>query len=267
LAESDFSALFRTLSDDPDSYLRRDTAAFASAIGRSFYEQILPSASVTLAWSSWALQWLSRTPARISDQVHINASHDAAAIAVYADQAEQDWRAFLTSRGRELREGGRLVVLTMALRDGDFGLRPLVEAMYGALLDLVDEGFIHSDERKRMAIPMVSRSRDNLAAPFVENGHFAGLSMEHLEVFESEDRNWSEFGTDHDAEKFGAKWAAFSRGSVFPTLALSLEGGRHDPRAAKFVDKLEVGMATRLAAAPQPMCIPLARIALVKQDR
>jgi SAM dependent carboxyl methyltransferase len=267
LAESDFSALFRTLTDDPDSYLRRDTATFASAIGRSFYEQILPSASVTLAWSSWALQWLSRTPARISDQVHINASHDAAAIAVYADQAERDWRAFLTCRGRELREGGRLVVLTMALREGDFGLRPLVEAMYGALLDLADEGFIHSDERKRMAIPMVSRSRDNLAAPFVENGHFAGLSMEHLEVFESEDRNWSEFGTDHDAEKFGAKWAAFSRGSVFPTLALSLEGGRHDPRAAKFVDKLEVGMATRLAAAPQPMCIPLARIALVKQDR
>jgi SAM dependent carboxyl methyltransferase len=98
LAENDFSALFRILTDDPDSYLRRDSAAFASAIGRSFYEQILPSASVTLAWSSWALQWLSRTPARISDHVHINASHDAAAIAVYADQAEQDWRAFLTSR-------------------------------------------------------------------------------------------------------------------------------------------------------------------------
>jgi hypothetical protein len=104
----------------------------------------------------------------------------------------------------ELREGGRLIVLTVALRDGDFGLRPLVDAMYGALLNLVDEGFIHSDERKRMAIPMVSRSRDKLAAAFVENGHFAGLSMEHLEVFESEDRNWSDFGTDHDPEKFGA---------------------------------------------------------------
>src|ERR1700749_2694737 len=35
--ENDFTALFKTLADDDDSYLSTDTATFASAIGRSFF--------------------------------------------------------------------------------------------------------------------------------------------------------------------------------------------------------------------------------------
>lgn len=268
LVGNDFNALFRTLADDPDSYLRDEPATFASAIGRSFYKQILPSGSVTLGWSSWSLQWLSRAPSRIPDQVYVNASHDSTARLAYADQADKDWRAFLNSRGRELRNGGRLIVITMARHnDGDFGLQPQVKAMYEALLGLVDEGFIGIDERKRMAIPMISRSRDDLAAPFAENNEFAGFSIEHLDLFNNEDRNWRQFEVDRDPAKFGAQWASFSRASVFPTLALGLDGGRDDRRAAKFVDKLEAGMAARLAAAPQPMSIPLANIVLVRKDR
>ncbi len=204
-------------------------------------------------------------PAPIPDQVHVNATRDAAVRATYSRQANEDWRIFLKNRGRELRPGGQLVVLTMALDDnGDFGLRPLTKAMYGALLGLADEGLIRPDEIKRMAIPMVSRSKEELAAPFSENEPFAGLSITHLHVFNSEDQNWLAFKADHDAKKFGARWAAFSRASVFPTLALGLDGGRDDPRAAQFVNKLEDGTAVRLAAAPEPMRIPLANIVLVK---
>ena len=32
--DNDFTAMFRTLSEDPDSYLRKDAATFASAVGR-----------------------------------------------------------------------------------------------------------------------------------------------------------------------------------------------------------------------------------------
>lgn len=42
--------------------------------------------------------------------------------------------------------------------------------------------------------------------------------------------------------------------------------GLDNPRTAKFVDKLEAGMAARLAEAPQPMRIPLANIVLVRRD-
>src|SRR5262249_41282966 len=103
LPESDFTALFQLLASDPDSYARLDPAAFAFAVGRSFYEQILPADSVTLGWSSWAVQWLSRLPAAIPDQLQIALSSDQVARAAFARQAEEDWRSFLAHRSREMR--------------------------------------------------------------------------------------------------------------------------------------------------------------------
>jgi hypothetical protein len=265
LPDNDFTALFRTLAGDPNSYLRGDPAVFTSAVGRSFYDQILPASSVTLAWSSWAVQWLSRVPAGIPDQVQVAYSRDPAARAAFAGQAGEDWRTFLAQRGRELRPGGRLVVLTMAVDEaGNFGYRPLLEAMYAGLQKMVEEGFVRPEEVLRMAIPTVGRSRADLVAPFAENGCFAGLSIEHLEVFLGEDRIWAQFEESGDAQTFGARWAAFSRASVFPTLAAGLEGGRDDPRAITFVDRLEADVAARLAAAPERMLIPLAKLSIKK---
>src|SRR5436190_9251656 len=43
LPGNDFTALFQTLANDPNSYLRNDLAAFAAALGRSYYQQILPA--------------------------------------------------------------------------------------------------------------------------------------------------------------------------------------------------------------------------------
>ena len=91
LPSNDFSALFEALESDPDSYLRGEAAIFASAVGRSFYQQLLPSGSVTLGWSSWSVQWLSRTPGLIPDQVQVAYSHDANACAAFARQAADDW--------------------------------------------------------------------------------------------------------------------------------------------------------------------------------
>jgi hypothetical protein len=261
---NDFSALFKTLDTDPESYLR-DDATFASAVGRSFYRQLLPSESVTLGWCSWAVQWLSRTPALIPDHVQVAYSRDPAARAAYSRQAAEDWQAFLFHRSRELRPGARLVVLTMASTDdGDFGYRGVLDAMYAGLLALVDEGFLGAGEVRRMAIPTVGRSRADLLAPFSDNGRFADLAIEHAEVFLGDDSIFEHFERDRDAAAFGARWAAFSRASVFPTLALSLDGGSDDSRSGAFLDGLEATMAGRLAAAPQRSIIPLAKLVLAK---
>jgi hypothetical protein len=266
LPDSDFAALFQLLATDSDSYLRHDSAAFAAAVGRSFYEQILPSESVTLGWSAWAVQWLSRVPAIIPDQVQVAFSRDANARAAYARQADADWRSFLTHRAREMRRGARLVILTMARDDcGDFGYRPLLEAMYASLLDLIDQKLISTEEVHRMAIPTVGRTRAEFRSPFGQNGRFADLSIEQFEVFNGEDRIWQDFERTQDASAFGAQWAAFSRASVFPTLAAEMEGGRSDPRGPEFLQRMEARTANRLATAPEEMSIPLAKMVFVKR--
>jgi hypothetical protein len=266
--ENDFSTMFRTLAEDPDSYLAKDAATFASAVGRSFYNQIMPSGSVHLAWSSWAIQWLSRVPAPIPDHIQVAYSDDAAARTAYARQAAQDWHEFIAFRGRELRRGGRLVVMTMAVEgDGEFGYRPLFAAMLDALQELRGAGLVTKDEVHRMCVPVVARREEDFFAPFAPSGRFEQLEIEHLEVFNAEDRFWAQYQSDSNAEAFGAAWASFIRASVFPTLAGALAGGHNDARSTQFFDRLEAGVAERLAAAPEQMLIPLAHLVLIKRPK
>jgi hypothetical protein len=91
------------------------------------------------------------------------------------------------------------------------------------------------------------------------------LTIDHLEMFDAEDRFWARYQSDSDAEAFGARWAAFARAALFPTLTAGLDGGIGDPRAGEFVHRLESAVAERLARAPEPMRIPLASIVLVKR--
>ena len=91
------------------------------------------------------------------------------------------------------------------------------------------------------------------------------MTIEHLEIFNAEDRFWARFQSDGDAEAFGARWAAFARAALFPTLAAALNGGVGDPRAAEFIEQLEAAVAQRLSSAPEPMRIPLASLVLVKR--
>lgn len=264
LPDNDFTALFRTLSRDPASYLNADPAAYAYAIGRSYFQQILPTASVTLGWSSWAVQWLSRAPSIIPDHVQVAFNADASVRAAFHAQAATDWRAFLVARGRELKCGGRLVIVTMSVdRSGSFGYAPVVGAIHDALTALEFEGFLTSGERARMVIPTVGRSAAEFAAPFA-GGPFQGLALERFESYLGDDDIWSGFKRTGDAREFGAEWARFSRASVFPSLAAGLDKPSAE-RRAQFLARLETGMAGRLAAAPTEVVIPLARMTIAKQ--
>ncbi len=255
---------FAVVANDPGSYLRGDAAVFPMAVGRSFYGQILPPASVTLGWSAWAVQWLSRVPAPIPDQLQLAFSDDPGARAAYAAQADADWRTFLAARAAELRPGGRLVIVTMASdAEGDFGYRPCREAMYAGVQACVTERVISAAEASLMAIPTVGRTLDEFLAPFSASA-FDGLRVEAAEIFLAEDDIWRQFLADGDAAGFGARWMAFSRASVFPTLARSIEGQDAEARRAAFIARLGENMAAALATRPEPTKIPLARIALVK---
>jgi hypothetical protein len=265
LPDNDFTAMFRTLADDPDSYLRKDPAAFASAVGRSFYSQILPSNSVHLGWSAWAVQWLSRIPAPVPDHIQPAYSADASVRAAYARQAANDWHEFIAFRGRELSPGGRLVVMTMALDDqGEFGFRPVMAAIMAALTELVAEGMLTDDEVRRMVVPTVGRRAVDFQAPFAPSGRFERLEIEHVEVFDAEDRYWRQYRVDGDAKAFGQRWAAFLRAAVVPTMAAALDPGRD---AASFAGRLSDEVATRMAAAPEQSQIPMAHLVLVKRPK
>jgi hypothetical protein len=273
---NDFTTLFSTLSDDQDSYLKKDSATYASVVGRSFYTQILPSDSIALGWTSWAIHWLRKVPMPIPDHIEISYSTNEEARRAYARQAAEDWHDFIAFRGRELAPGGQIVVLTVGLKpDGRSGFTPAYDAIMTALSRFVAEGFITADEMRRMSIPSTGRDEAAFRAPFHPSGRFEGLEIEHFEMIDGEDRFWSQFQTDKDERAFGANWAEFLRASMFPMLAAAVDvdadtnrgRDRRSDRRRQFVDDLTASVAAALAAAPAPMPIPLAIAVLGKRRR
>ncbi|WP_163800244.1 class I SAM-dependent methyltransferase [Mycolicibacterium sediminis] len=262
--DNDFTALFRTLSHDPDSYLKRDDASFASAVGRSYYKQILPSNSVNLAWSAWALHWLARVPMPVSDHLLAAYTRDPAVRAAYARQAAFDWHEFVAFRGRELCPGGRMVVMTMGVdEDGQLGFGPLVAAISETLEELVARDVITADEYAGMSIPIVGRTAKDFESPFAPSGTFEKLSITGMDLFDGEDRFFKQYRSDGKADAFGAQWAAFVRAALSPTLAGQLTPNRP---ADAFSHALEAGVAARLAAAPAGVRIPLALVVIEKKQ-
>ncbi|MCV7346318.1 SAM-dependent methyltransferase [Mycolicibacterium rhodesiae] len=271
---NDFTTLFDTLANDQDSYLKKDSATYASVVGRSFYSQILPSDSIALGWSSWAVHWLRRTPVPIPDHIEISYSADEDASRAYARQAAEDWRDFVAFRGRELAPGGRLLVLTVGLKpDGTSGFEAAFDAIMTALHQFVRDGLITAEEMRRMSIPSTGRDEKDFRAPFHPSGRFEGLEIEDVELFDGEDRFWAQFQSDKDADAFGANWADFLRGSMFPTLAAAVDvdagptRDRRSTRRREFVDQLHAALAAQLTAAPARMSIPLGLVVLEKRRR
>ena len=164
-----------------------------------------------------------------------------------------------------MRPGGKLVVLTMGLTDdGDFGHRPLLTALSDTLAELCADGVITNEEMQRMSLPIVARAAADFTAPFAPFGHMEGLSVEHLEVTEADDRFFNEYQKDGDARAFGKQWATFCRFTVSDTLAEAVDGAE---RRAAFVARLESGIAARLAAAPERTRIPFATVVLAKKPK
>jgi hypothetical protein len=164
-AANDFNTLFKTLDTDPESYCLGEANVFPAAIGRSFYETVLPSGSVHLGWCSYAIVWLSHIPAPIPGHF-IPLRSVTASLPEFEQQAARDWEKFLSLRARELRTGGRIVVVLPALPDdGISGFENLMNQANNVISDMVADRTITADERAQMVVGAFPRRRSERLAP------------------------------------------------------------------------------------------------------
>jgi hypothetical protein len=263
---NDFNTLFEVLETDPDRYVLSDPRVFPCAVGRSFYGNVIPPEHVCLGWCSYAVVWLSRVPALVPG--HFVALRSTGAVrAAYDRQGAADWETFLSLRASELRPGGRLLVVLPGLNDdGVSGFEALFDHANAALAELVDEGAIAADERRRMVLPVCPRRRCDLLAPFSRDGRFRGLTVEHCELSKLPDTAWTDYNGHGNGEVLATRHAQFFRSAFLPTLAsaLSSAGGAHARRG--FGDWLEDRLKRRLASQPAPLNSFVQTIVLAKQD-
>jgi hypothetical protein len=250
---NDFNSLFEVLDSDPLGYSAPNV--YPCAIGRSFYEQVLPPASVHIGWCSYAAVWLSRIPGPIPG--HFIAVGDrSTASGPFAQQAAQDWKLFLSLRARELRAGGCLVVVLPAVNeDGASGFEKLMDYANAVLVDMVTDGAIRQDERERMVLGSYPRRKSELLAPFKNGGEFEGLVVKECEVLDLPDAAWMDYQRDGDRQVLASRYAMFFRSVFAPSLASAITRVRNgDEQALRaFADRLSDGLTQKLVNNPSPL--------------
>ena len=264
---NDFNSLFEVLDADPDRYVLEDVNVFPGAIGRSFYENVLPPSSVHLGWSSYAAVWLSRVPTLIPGHF-ISLGSTGEVRADFARQGAQDWETFLSLRAKELRSGGRLVVVLPALTDdGVSGFETLMNEANEVLIEMTNDGAITAEERARMALRAYPRRKSGLLAPFANDGQFRNLTVEDFEMSELPDNAWRDYERDGNSEALATKHALFFRSVFMPSLASALTRVRDGDAEAlrEFGDRLEAGLRRRLASQPTAMHSFVQTIVLAKR--
>ena len=264
---NDFNALFEVLDADPDRYVLDDANVFPAAIGKSFYENVLPPSSVHLGWSSYAAVWLSRVPALIPGHF-FPACASGRVRDEFDRQAAKDWETFLSLRARELRPGGRLVVVLPGLPDeGLSGFESIMDDANAVLGEMVADGSITSEERAGMVVGSYPRRKRDLLAPFANDGNFQHLTVEDIEMFNLRDAAWADYERDGNKDALATKHCLFFRSIFMPSLACALDrvrSGDADP-VRIFGDRLEAGLRQRLASQPRAMHSLVQTIVLAKR--
>lgn len=266
---NDFTSLFEVLSSDPDRYLLDQANVFPCAIGRSFYEQVLPPESVYLGWCSNAAMWLRRVPALIPG--HFWSGRSTGAVrAAFERQAAEDWEALLALRAREMRPGARLVVALPAVPDlRSSGIADLMDHANAVLQEMVEEAAITATERAGMVLGSHPRRKREILAPFAKEGHYQGLVVEDYGESELPDHAWIEYQNSGDKEALARTRALFFRSTFMPSLASALTRVRDGDREAvlAFADRLQSGLTRHLVSNPVAANILVQTIVLAKSCR
>lgn len=241
LPGNDFASLFETVVHDPGTYLR--PGVFALAAGRSFYERLLPPASVGLGWTSITVHWLSAAPCPIPDGIWSPLASDQVR-AAWARRSADDWAAFLAARASELLPGGRLVVIGSGADDaGRSGAERAMEAIDAGLADMVAAGTVTAAEHAAMAVPTYYRTAAEWAAPFPH----ADLELVEQRPAILPDPFWPAYEASGDATAYATQVAAFLRAAFEPSLLGALPADR---RAAVADELFARRLPERIAADP-----------------
>jgi hypothetical protein len=265
---NDFNSLFEVLQVDRNSYIAGEAEVYSAAVGKSFYEQVLPSGFVHLGWCSYAAMWLSLLPALIPGHF-ISVRSTGTVRAAFERQAAQDWEKFLILRARELRPGGRLlVVLPCVSDDGSAGLEPMFDQGNAVLEEMAADGVITPEERSGMTLTNHVRQKRELLAPFKDSGTFQQLTVEDFKMLELTDSAWVQYQQDRNMETLASRRALFFRSAFVPSLACALNPGHagNGTALSTFGDQLQQRLIRRFASLSMPLHTLVQTMLMAKKE-
>lgn len=173
LSTNNFNQLFANLARAKALPAAED-GVFSAAIGGSFYESLLPPATVQLAMSFNAVLWLDHLPAEPLENfvVYLGPRSHRADIRVpptvaqaFARLAKGNLEQFLRCRAGELAPGGRLLVSQPGSNQEYCTGEGLYDLVHDACLDLISAGRLDRAAYAKVTIPIYFRTVEEMLAP------------------------------------------------------------------------------------------------------
>ena len=220
-----------------------ESKIFVNACGVSFHKQAYPSNSVDLGFSFTAMHWLSQSPSSFkgTEIMHASGCNDLNICRGEKEQAAIDWNSIIKSRCKELRVGGRMVIVNFCIsKEGYYlGNTEIGVNMWDSFVicwnKLAEEGLIDEEERLGVSFPSYYRSYQEsvegaeaidgikvidciekiVRCPYREewtSGKSNRTPLEHAEWYVPTTRTWSEstfkqaLKNDKDKEKIMEKF-------------------------------------------------------------
>jgi hypothetical protein len=228
LASNNFNQLFANLEEARSDGLFRE-GVYASAVGRSFYDPLLPPGTVHLATCFNSIQWLDQLPPvplpdfvvyRRPNPPRPGLAESSETSAAFERQAERDLVRFLECRARELVPGGKLLLAgpgdTNQARVGD----GFSDVFNDACLDLVAAGRLKREEYERLTFPVYFRTVAELLGPLQrENSPVGGtFVVDRAEAMEVPTPFFVQFRRSGDVEAYARAYTGFVRAISEPVV-------------------------------------------------
>ncbi|CAL5366443.1 unnamed protein product [Camellia sinensis] len=187
LTANDFNTLFITLPPSSPPY-------FVAGVPGSFHHRVFPEASLHVAYSSYALNWMSRVPEEVVERDsptwnkgRVHYTHNAKIFEAYSAQFKRDMEDFFRARAQEVVEGGLLLLLLPGCQDGVLPCETsasLQHELFGScLMDMAKMGMISEEKVDSFNLHLYHTSPMEFRELIEANGYFHIEKMESFNPF------------------------------------------------------------------------------------
>lgn len=256
---NDFNALVSIIHARTqfDAWIEQFQNAYPLFSGASFYLQTVPDNTLDFAFSATAMHWLSAKPCNISEHVHmVGASGDEAA--AFSAQAKNDWHSILMARAKELKSGGKMVLVNFCRDEngqylGNTGGVNMFNTLNEIWLEFLAKALISEQEYHNMTLPQYYNTVAEFSAPLLNPDnpcYQAGLWLDSIETAVVACPFAVQFQADHDAKQFADGLIASVRSWNQSIFAAGLDQSRAAKQRAALIEDYYHAYHQRVLNAP-----------------
>jgi hypothetical protein len=256
LPDNDYSALFHVALEGESALVSRP-GVFVYASGMSFHQAIFPPQSLTFGFSATAMHWLSRVPGNIPNHTHpVGAT--GAIRETFRKQALADWESILLQRARELRPGGRLVLINFCEDEqghylGNSGGVNMHNEFNRHWRALMDANVISRQEYEQANFQQYYKTVEDFRRPLEPGGkaYEAGLRLEKCETRIVRCPYEAEFERHQGARKFATAYVPTLRSWSERVFLGALSAERSMQERRQIVDRFYAAYEEEVTRSPR----------------